>query len=164
MPPMLSKAKVKNDRGFYHPITAALLCPVKYPKTPQFVFSFFIVVPPTQISTKNYSSNSCWYTSSYSSTPPYLLISWWSCLWPKRHLTQCSSRTYHDKGICHIYHTVIKFTASSRSQSICFKARQLLLSNLVLTVENREMPHYADWHRWLLIRLCMLPYRYVIRI
>ena len=37
---MLSKAKVKNDRGFYHPITAALLCPVKYPKTPQFVLLF----------------------------------------------------------------------------------------------------------------------------
>jgi len=34
---MLSKAKVKNDRGFYHPITAALLCPVKYPKTPQTI-------------------------------------------------------------------------------------------------------------------------------
>jgi hypothetical protein len=39
---MLSKAKVKNDRGFYHPITAALLCPVKYPKTPQFVLSFHL--------------------------------------------------------------------------------------------------------------------------
>jgi hypothetical protein len=43
-PPMLSKAKVKNDRGFYHPITAALLCPVKYPKTPQFVFIFYSCV------------------------------------------------------------------------------------------------------------------------
>jgi hypothetical protein len=39
--PMLSKAKVKNDRGFNHPITAALLCPVKYPKTPQFVSIFY---------------------------------------------------------------------------------------------------------------------------
>jgi len=38
---MQSKAKVKNDRGFYHPITAALLCPVKYPKTSRFVLSFF---------------------------------------------------------------------------------------------------------------------------
>jgi len=37
IPLMLSKAKVKNDRGFYHPITAALLCPIKYPKTTQFV-------------------------------------------------------------------------------------------------------------------------------
>jgi len=37
MPPMLSKAKGKNDRGFYHPITAALLSPVKYPKTPQTI-------------------------------------------------------------------------------------------------------------------------------
>lgn len=43
MPPMLSKAKGKNDRGFYHPITAALLCPVKYPKTPQFVLSFLLM-------------------------------------------------------------------------------------------------------------------------
>jgi len=33
-PPMLSKTKVKNDRGFYHPVTAALLSPVKYPKDP----------------------------------------------------------------------------------------------------------------------------------
>ena len=32
---------------------------------------------------------------------------------------------------------------TSRSQSICFKARQLLLSNPVLTVENREMHRYA---------------------
>jgi hypothetical protein len=38
---MLSKAKVKNDRGFFHPITAALLCPLKYPKTPQFVSIFY---------------------------------------------------------------------------------------------------------------------------
>jgi hypothetical protein len=43
LPPMLSKAKVKNDRGFYHPITAALLSPVKYPKTPQFVVSFLFM-------------------------------------------------------------------------------------------------------------------------
>ena len=42
--PMLSKAKVKNDRGFYHPITAALLCPVKYPKTPAFVLIFYSCV------------------------------------------------------------------------------------------------------------------------
>ena len=41
---MLSKAKVKNDRGFYHPITAALLCPVKYPKTPQLVFILYSCV------------------------------------------------------------------------------------------------------------------------
>lgn len=38
---MMSKAKVKSDRGFYHPVTAALLCPVKYPKTDEFVLSFF---------------------------------------------------------------------------------------------------------------------------
>jgi hypothetical protein len=42
LPLMLSKAKIKNDRGFYHPITAALLCPLKYPKTPRFVLSIFI--------------------------------------------------------------------------------------------------------------------------
>lgn len=39
--PMPPKAKVKNDRGFNHPVTAALLCPVKYPKTPQFVSNFY---------------------------------------------------------------------------------------------------------------------------
>ena len=43
-PPMLSKVKVKSDRGFYHPITAALLSPIKYPKTFEFVLSFFILV------------------------------------------------------------------------------------------------------------------------
>jgi hypothetical protein len=37
----------------------------------------------------------------------------------------------------------LKVTASSRSQSICFKARQLLLRNLVPIVENREMLRYA---------------------
>lgn len=110
-PPMLSKAKVKSDRGFYHPITAALLSPVKYPKTPRFVFSFFIIVLPPKISTKNHWRNPCWYASSYSSSPPYLLISGWSCLWSKRHLAQCSSRTYHDTGIRHIYYTYIKLTA-----------------------------------------------------
>ena len=41
LPPMLSKAKVKNDRGFYHPVTAALLCPVKYPKENPFVLKIF---------------------------------------------------------------------------------------------------------------------------
>ena len=41
-PMMQSKAKVKNDRGFYHPVTAALLCPIKYPKTPQFIPPIFI--------------------------------------------------------------------------------------------------------------------------
>ncbi|KAF8182276.1 hypothetical protein BJ912DRAFT_928631 [Pholiota molesta] len=27
--------KLKNDRGFYHPVTASLLCPIKYPDTPE---------------------------------------------------------------------------------------------------------------------------------
>jgi hypothetical protein len=54
LPPMLSKSKVKNDRGFYHPITAALLCPVKYPMTPQFVVPFFI---HAFFPTKNLSKN-----------------------------------------------------------------------------------------------------------
>lgn len=43
-PLMQSKAKVKNDRGFYHPITAALLCPVKYPKDPGFVHFYSCAV------------------------------------------------------------------------------------------------------------------------
>jgi hypothetical protein len=44
-----------------------------------------------------------------------------------------------------IYITLIKLevTTSSRSQSTCFKAPRLLLSNLALIVENREMPRYA---------------------
>jgi hypothetical protein len=42
-----------------------------------------------------------------------------------------------------IYLAVILLTLSFRSRSISFKARQLLLSNLVLTVENREMHRYA---------------------
>ena len=49
-PLMQSKAKVKNDRGFYHPVTAALLCPVKYPKDIGFVLVNFIhALFPTQI-------------------------------------------------------------------------------------------------------------------
>ena len=42
-----------------------------------------------------------------------------------------------------IYLPLNKVTVSSRSQSISFKAHQLLSSNLVLTVENREMQHYV---------------------
>jgi hypothetical protein len=42
-----------------------------------------------------------------------------------------------------IYLAVNLFTLSFRSRSISFKARQPLLSNLVLTVENREMHRYA---------------------
>ena len=112
---------------------------------------------------KTFWSNLCWDASSYSPTAPKLLISWRSCLWPGQHLTQCPSRTYHDKGISDTSHLFILLTVSSRSQSICFKARQLLLSNLVLTLENREMHHCVAWQRWLLTRLCMLQYRYVLR-
>jgi hypothetical protein len=42
-----------------------------------------------------------------------------------------------------MYLPLILVKVISRSQSICFKARQLLLSNLELTVENREMHRYA---------------------
>lgn len=118
----------------------------------------------TQISSKNFWSNSCWDACSYSPTPPWLLVSGWTCIWLQQHLTQCPSRTYHDKGISNTYLPPILVTVSSRSQSICFKALQLLLSNLVLTVENREMHRYAAWHQWLLTRLRMLPYRYVITV
>ena len=62
--------------------------------------------------------------------------------------------------VMHICLPVILVTVFFRSQSICFKALQQLLSNLVLTVENREMHRYAAWHRWLLTRLHTLPYRY----
>ena len=48
-PLMQSKAKVKNDRGFYHPITAALLCPVKYPRDSGFVLIIFHALFPTKI-------------------------------------------------------------------------------------------------------------------
>ena len=51
LPPMPSKAKVKSDRGFYHPITAALLSPMKYPKSPLFVVSCVVFY---LISSKNY--------------------------------------------------------------------------------------------------------------
>lgn len=31
--PIAMKNKLKSDRGFYHPATASLLCPVSYPDT-----------------------------------------------------------------------------------------------------------------------------------
>ena len=46
-------------------------------------------------------------------------------------------------SVMHICLPVILVTVFFRSQSICFKALQQLLSNLVLTVENREMHRYA---------------------
>jgi hypothetical protein len=48
------------------------------------------------------------------------------------------------KGHANTYLPHILVTVySSRSPSICFKALQLLSSNLVLTAENKEMPRYA---------------------
>ncbi|KJA23361.1 hypothetical protein HYPSUDRAFT_201390 [Hypholoma sublateritium FD-334 SS-4] len=35
IPPIQAKARHYNDRGFHHPATASLLCPLKYPDTPE---------------------------------------------------------------------------------------------------------------------------------
>lgn len=123
----------------------------------------FLFVCCTKISSKDYWRNSYWDACSYSPTTPQFLISRWSCLWSRGHLTQCPSRTCHDKGRVFLMLMILLFTySSSRSQSTCFKARRLLLSNLALTVENREMPRYAAWPPWLHIPSHMLPYRYVL--
>jgi hypothetical protein len=36
----LNRIGAKLDRGWEHPVTAALLCPLKYPATPELVLSF----------------------------------------------------------------------------------------------------------------------------
>jgi len=147
---MLSKAKGKNDRGFYHPITAALLCPVKYPKTPQFVLSFLLMF-------LSFLFRCCFLLKFHVRTieairagtlavTAQLLPSF---LFPDDHVYDSNDISLNVlRG--HIMIRVFEFisssylvTVSSRSQSICFKARLLLLRNLVLTVENREMHRYA---------------------
>jgi hypothetical protein len=141
---MLSKAKVKNDRGFNHPITAALLCPVKYPKTPQFVFVFYSCVLLLKLQLRTIQA-------IRAGTLPVTAQLLPSFLFPEDHIydpNDISLNVLRGHIMIRVFVTFVTFinlkvTSSSRSQSICFKARQLLLRNLVHIVENREMLRYA---------------------
>ena len=160
---MMSKAKVKSDQEFYHPVTASLLCPIKYPKTDEFVLSFFY----SCVVLKFYIRTIQAIRAGTLAVTAQLLPSF---LFPDGHVYDANDISHNVlRGhimirVFNTYVPLILVKNSSRSQSISFKARQLLLSHLVLTVENREMHRFAAWHRWLLTRLRMLPYRYVIMI
>ena len=52
-------------------------------------------------------------------------------------------RVYKENERGKVSKRIVTVAISPRLQSICFKARQLLLNNLVLTMENREMHLYA---------------------